>query len=392
MFKNLRALHTLIVTLLCSSLLVSCFDNEEIDYTTYNDCILSAISFGTIPRTVHTINSTTKKDSTYESTVTAGSVYPFTIDLVNDIAYNLDSLPYGCHADKIIFSTFTVSNGSTSGTASVRKLTEDVDTVYSTADTLDFSKGKRYFTLYGYDGSTRPFTVEVRIHQQDEDSLIWNQMNIADWNAKNIVSNAGLNSFDVSPYHFRLENGKMMVSTDGENYEEDSVAEADKAELPTANYAWATGVTRADENMFEVLLYGTVTKEDSLESRVWRRVIDTTDKYHYAWDYLPATEENNYPAKALHDAYLLSYDKGYLLVGIDAENHISLKYSLDGGRIWKDHEILVLPDDLAEKTVTTLSAGVDEHSNLWLLIDGNEVWFGRACKVDWAEAQKIFLN
>lgn len=387
MFKKLRAFHTLVVLLISGSLFTSClFDSEETDYTLYNDCILSAISFGTIPRTVHTINATTGKDSTYQSTVAAGSVYPFTIDQINNIAYNLDSLPYGCDASRIIFETFKVSEG----TAVIRKMTADEDTLYSLTDTLDFSRGSRQFTLYGYDKSPRKYTVEVRIHQESEDALIWNHWSYDDWTNKNFTSNSGLADYEISPYHFRLENGKLMVSTDGENYAEDSVPADDLTELPTSNFAWASSKTRVSNDNVEVLLYGTVNEGDALSSRMWRRVIDLTGRYTYSWDYLVASEENKYPAAVLRDASLLPYDQGYLLVGIDESNKISVKYSKDGGRIWKDHEYLVLPEDLEDVTVSSLKAAVDENSNLWLLLDGKEVWVGRSCKVGWAENQKAF--
>ena len=79
-------------------------------------------------------------------------------------------------------------------------------------------------------------------------------------------------------------------------------------------------------------------------------------------------------------------------MGIDRDGHISLKYSIDGGRIWKNHNYLQLPDELKTRTASSLQASIDAHQNLWLLIDEEETWYGRAHSVAWKTEDGIFIR
>lgn len=386
MLNSLRYLHKIVILLLGGSLLVSCFENEEIDISTYNDLIISNISFGTLPRTMHT---TTKdgRDSTYSSTISAGTTYPFTIDQLNNVAYNLDSLPLGVRLDKIIFSTMTVN----SGTLTIQKLKAEEDTVYATADTLDFSKGPRVFHLYGIDGtSRRTYTVDVRVHQQKEDSVTWRQHDKSDWAGVEQYVAAKGEEYSAASLTFRLGEGTMMCSADGETFVEDSVRTSEKKELPIANLTWISGPTRADKTMTEVLMYGTVADGDNLVGKVWRRNISNNTILAMGWEYLPGDIENPSSVKGVHHASLFAYDKGFLLTGVQNDGTIYVKYSADHGRTWKNHTSLVLPKSLKDRKVETLEAAVDADSNLWLLIDGEELWYGRAHKVAWREDQRVF--
>lgn len=388
MFKNLRLLYKFFILLLCGSTLVSCFDDTEVDISGYNDLMLSAVSFGTLPRILHTTTSD-GRDSTFTSTVSASTTYPFTIDHINNMAYNLDSLPVGTRADKIVFSTFTVRDGS----VVIKKLTADEDTLFAASDTLDFSKGSRVFTLYGADGtSKRKYTVEVRIHQQNLDSVTWRKLTLDDWKTKQISPVNYSNEYSDGTRTFRVKDENIYVSTDGETFEADAIEDGEEKNLPTANFAWYHGLTRIDKNVEEVLLYGTVAEADSLAGRVWRRNIDLTGNYQTKWEHLAATVEVAYPVRGLRCPSLCKYDKGLLLTGIGNDGRLCIKYSPDYGRSWKNHVYLKVPNALKAKQMSKLQSVVDADGNLWLLIDDEEVWYGRAHSVMWNNDQREFTE
>lgn len=388
MTKKLRLLHNLIIVLLGGSILASCFDDATTDYDAYNDLIITNVVIGNVPRTVFTVNSHSKKDSTYESTL-SGSGYPMTIDQVNNRVYNVDSLPYGVHPERIIFSTFTVKDGAMA--VVVPGTTRD--TIYAPADSLDFSKGPRTFNLYGADGvSRRSYEVDVRVHKQKTDSVTWRQLTAAEWAIHKEQGPHVGQTYTAAGITFRLADGKMEKSGNGVDYEMDSVADDDLGHLPTGNLAWNHATSRIYSHIEEVLLYGTAVQGDTLVAKVWRRNIDTTGKDDYAWDYFNVSIENKYKALGLKDAALYKYDKGYLLVGIRNNGTIAIQHTDDRGRTWKNHSVLKLPSALKSKQCSSLKTALDDNSNLWLLIDDNEVWYGRAHSVSWKEEPVKFLE
>lgn len=390
MSKIIRIVNYIVVLLLGGSLLVSCFNDAEVEEYNYNDLILTNVAFGTIPRIMHT-TSKSGADSTFMSTVSATNVYPFTIDQVNNVAYNLDSLPVGSRADRIIFSTFAVKDGS----FAIKSLKTGQDTAYVVADTLDFSQGYRDFQLFGLDGtSRRTYRVEVRIHQQKEDSVTWTKYGIDDFAAVAAQSNSATTKYAAAGLHFELVPGEniLVAANEGEAGVDDAIETADKQHLPTDHLAWANMAARIDDRIQEVYLYGTRGEGDAMTGKFWRRNVDVEGEMQFAWEYFPTVIDNLNPVPALRDANLFVYDQGLLLVGIGKDNKIVLKHSADRGRTWKKHSALVLPSALTELTVTSLRSKVDEHNNLWLLIDENEVWRGRAHKVSWSEDPRQFVK
>lgn len=389
MSKFLRILNHILVLLIGGSLLVSCFDDDEVNDYNYNDLILTNLTFGTLPRVMHTTNKA-GGDSTFMSTVSATNVYPFTIDQVNNVAYNLDSLPVGTKADKIIFSTFTVKDGS----FAVKSLKTGQDTAYVVADTLDFSQGHREFQLFGVDGtSRRTYRVEVRIHQQKEDSVTWTKYGLDDFNQRLTPTHNPATEYDAAGLHFQLVPGeKILVAAEGGESADDVMDEADKQHLPTANVTWNSMATRADARIEEVFLYGTRGEGNAMAGKFWRRNVDLQGTMQFAWEYFPTAIDNLNPVPALRDAQLFTFDQGLLLVGVGTDNKIVIKHSADRGRTWKKHSALVLPANLKDLTVTSLRSIVDADNNLWLLIDENEVWRGRAHKVSWNEDQRQYVK
>lgn len=150
-------------------LLTGCDSNGSYSYETSGECVATAVTLGNLKRTLHTTTST-GADSTYQVTV-QGSLYPMSIDQVNNRIYNLDSLPVGTDVEHVAFSSFT-----TTGWASIKTLETKVDTLFSTADSTDFSV-PREIKVTATDGvSSRTYTVEVRVHRQWGDSVSWTRL------------------------------------------------------------------------------------------------------------------------------------------------------------------------------------------------------------------------
>lgn len=388
MIKNLKFLHSLIIIILAGCFTTSCFNDEEIDLSSLNDLIISKVSFGTLPREMRTKGSD-GKDSTYMSTLKATTEYPFTIDHTRNLVYNVDSLPKGIKADKIIFSAFTVADGS----VTLRTLTTDKDTLYQVADTLDFSQGYRLFNLYGADGtSKRQYRVEVRIHKQSMDSITWSQYTIDDFKSHKPANTLPANEFEAVGHHFSIVEGAIYDCLDADQEPLPEELDDDADNLPDGNYSWATTTARAYNYIQEVFLYGTRKVEDKYYGKLWRRNIDTTGAHQYIWEYLPSSVENYNPLPSLHDAGLYVYDEGLLLVGLANDGKINIKYSAEHGRTWKYHNALLLPADLKERSFSSLESFIDDDCNLWLLIDNNEIWRGRAHRVAWKKEQTSFYE
>lgn len=145
--------------------------------------IIASFLFVTI-----SISSCLDSDNSYEAaadaTVTHFSLdttgldkrYAFTIDQLNRLIYNADSLPVGSDTiiDSILVDTFYVSFGAgyvTSG------LNDTLFNIENYQDLRSAAKGGMEFTAHAPDlVTTRKYILKINIHQQDPDSLQWTDM------------------------------------------------------------------------------------------------------------------------------------------------------------------------------------------------------------------------
>lgn len=129
------------------------------------------------------LNSDTDYEFSSDATIHAfaidtiyGEDYTFTIDQLNRLIYNRDSLPL--HADTLIDSIFiktmTVTGWVTSGAPT--------DTIFNISNAVDLTPAMNNdngmkFKVYAADGTTnREYTLKVNVHRQDPDSLMWTDM------------------------------------------------------------------------------------------------------------------------------------------------------------------------------------------------------------------------
>jgi len=103
-----------------------------------------------------------------------GKKYKFSIDNLNALIYNQDSLPY---LSDTLMTSFLVDTFTVAGYVGLN------DTLFSAPVYTDLSgaingKGEIVFTVYAIDQvTTRKFKLSVNIHQQNPDSLVWKQIN-----------------------------------------------------------------------------------------------------------------------------------------------------------------------------------------------------------------------
>lgn len=146
---------SVIVSFLVVSLAVSsCLNNDNDNYEFSSDATIHAFGIDTIH----------------------GKHYQFTIDQLNRLIYNRDSLPVGSDTiiDRILIDTMSVNGWVTSGMPN--------DTLFQMTDSVNLlpamnNDAGMTFKVHANDGvTTSVYTLKVNVHLQDPDSLMWTDM------------------------------------------------------------------------------------------------------------------------------------------------------------------------------------------------------------------------
>ena len=146
---------SVIVSFLVVSLAVSsCLNNDNDNYELSSDATIHAFGIDTIH----------------------GKHYQFTIDQLNRLIYNRDSLPVGSDTiiDRILIDTMSVYGWVTSGMPN--------DTLFQMTDSVNLLPAMNNdegmtFKVHANDGvTTSIYTLKVNVHLQDPDSLVWTDM------------------------------------------------------------------------------------------------------------------------------------------------------------------------------------------------------------------------
>lgn len=377
--KSMTSLLPAVVSLtLGTTLLTACFnDDNTTQVEVSSDCVVTSFGLGTLQRTVHTRTKDGTKDSVYTQNVPATG-YAFTIDQEHNTIYNLDSLPQGVDLSRVKPQKFVAS-----GVARLVSLLNQADTAISTNTEIDLRQ-QRTLHVYGLDGvSRRNYTLEVRVHREEGDSVTWTQPTEAAWTAQGFVMpKAGM--VQGEGRSFRVQGTEVFTTADGETWTRDSVDTDDAAQLPDGNVAGTVLAARDVNRLQEWVMYG--TKNGT--SRVWTRKWDTSDTYKFGWELVASPSASGYAAPVLVNPQLLAYDGGVLLVGRTASGAPTLRYSRDRGRTWVNHATMVLPSNFP-KTVSSLEAAVDARGQLWLRTDSG-VWRARLHRLSWEQVTRKF--
>lgn len=161
--------------MLLASTVASCSKKDEPGTTTDNE--YSSYSYTTTLVSAFSLQANTKILSGLDSVT-------FAIDQDKGEIYNADSLPYGTRVTALLVNVtcastvssaqFIVKNGD---------VQQDTTITYkssSTTDSIDFT-GDVTLRITAYNSAyTRDYSVKVNVHQQQPDTIVWNQSNRRD--------------------------------------------------------------------------------------------------------------------------------------------------------------------------------------------------------------------
>lgn len=176
---KIKFLPLIAVLFAATSIMTSCLDNdvEQITYT--SETSITGFSLGTLH-----IDRVGKdkdgKDSAYVDTLDCSN-YPFTIDQINRIITNKDSLPVGTYIDKVI-TNITYD----AGVLAYKPKGSDHDTIWTSTDSIDFTEPVE-FKVYAYCGvEGKPYKVTINVHQQEPDTISWKKFDNNPFSAGNL--------------------------------------------------------------------------------------------------------------------------------------------------------------------------------------------------------------
>lgn len=172
-------------------------------------------------------------------TIGYGINYKFTIDQQNGLIYNADSLPVRADTiiDKILIKTLT----TTSSIVTILDK-EDKDSIYlNTSDSVDLRnplKIKVWSTeaIGGLSNQTKTYTIDVRVHKHDPDSMRWSYVDKIDdqisGEQKSIVY--GEDVFTYAVVNSQLKVYKNNFTNFTNNWATSDVAGLPEGKVPTS--------------------------------------------------------------------------------------------------------------------------------------------------------------
>ena len=376
-----KFIYTLCLMGVTSLGFLSCIGSDkEVDI--YDEACISSVSITAMNKLEHTLGEDWQ-DSTYKVKVT--SFPTLTIDQKNYKIYNTDSLPFESVMDRILLS---IEKTSYSGAIVIRSIDgEDMWKVYSSTDSIDFSK-PREFRVLNTDGSKyRSYQVNLVAHQVPTNKIRWKEMpkesypaakrGSVDW--EKAVKDAGLAKFIgegiFEAYAFRAD-GQIMVSTDkGITWKEDQMDE-DKSLAPFQEFRFLSIPFAVDADADYQLLIGTTgTEEDRVTDAmtVWRKIAEYDDSHRPSkWVLMPLEEYNKYYLPLNEKYSLLSFNNEILAV-----SNKGTRVTRDGGLTWKMAKRYELPYDNLEEIVAT----TDDEDYIWIKeLESGSVWRGTYVK------------
>lgn len=151
--ENVKRLHLWLVGSLLL-LLSSCLDSDENEYSDwlYSNCQIKSFSLS-------------------NDSISGLKNVKFTIDQVNGLIYNKDSMAYGTVIDEKVVCTITYEVGALNIEVYQDALKDSA--YWNGSDSLDFSSFVR-FDVYSVDGkAVKRYIAKLNVHQQVPDSMEW---------------------------------------------------------------------------------------------------------------------------------------------------------------------------------------------------------------------------
>lgn len=417
------------VILAVVGLFSSCLKGDDNTFTYYDDTEITSFSLGAVKCTRHTLTKD-GKDSVYTYSYSA-SAYPFEIDQVNDVIFNIDSLLVGTRVDKVLASIYTKNNGY----VQIKNLEDDSWTFYSTVDSIDFSQD-RIFRVYSQDSQhKRDYTVKVNVHKEFADSFTWKAVetisreylpqgvNAVVLNGQTYVFGADTTVYAAGGRMFSLIQGDLKESADGkawnvvtgapatlktlvgcnagelyaindaaklvksvdngmtwneEPLEDGTYTNVDK-KLPMTDVSFFTAKVSTNSDVTRLVMVGnvdaTVTPNDTTAA-VWTRLIDVKDaSQSQPWTYTQFAWHNHYYVLPnMKSLSVVNYGDGLMAMGgkSDTKNQQNtpfgvVYYSPDCGTTWHTHNNIGLPKDYSADDVISAKLLSDDSNNIYLV-------------------------
>ncbi len=377
--------------LMALTVMTSCLNSSSSEVTLYDDAAIIDFSLGTVNRYLHTTSST-GADSIYKVTF-SGSSYDFSIDNIQRIIYNVDSLPVGSDVKHIVSTLSTGNNGI----AVIKDIDSDTLRYYSSLDSIDFSV-PREVSVISSDGSNRnTYTIRINVHKQDAEVFTWQE--VSDWTEE--PSDTSFTYPDGSVYIgrstaeiYRLTPDKRIESSrdEGKTWREE-ILDEDPAMLPTQDIAIISYPAYLADSTDYVLMVGNRSVSEYPQesiAMVWRKIVDYSQHAPVSyWTYMEHAYNNILSLPRLKNLQLVQYEDGVLALGgqgiggCEEPAYSQFYQSRDNGITWKYSTRYVLPDDFDYST-TKVKMRTDDDHFIWLYCpDKERVWRGRLNKLGW---------
>ena len=171
-FKMKKYLSMICAVVATAILFSSCLGNSD-DNTieASGDAMITGFTLDQIQRTIH-LTASDGSDSTYISNF-SGASCKFSIDHLNGLVFNADSLPKWTNPKKILCTVSTYK----SSPVGFMKPDNDTIFIFHNTDTMDFTEPIE-FRIYPTDnsGNYRKYMVSVNIHKEEGDSMKWTKV------------------------------------------------------------------------------------------------------------------------------------------------------------------------------------------------------------------------
>ena len=413
-----RVFRNLGVLLVAPMLLASCLgdgDTEEI--TPHSDVAITSFTLGTLNRDTHTTSSTTGNDTIIRTTLT-GSDYKMTIDQLGHQIYNQTSLPLGTDIKHVVCTVVSKN----SGWITLKSMTSDSLSWYSSTDSIDFSQ-PRTFRIFAIDNSGyRDYTVTLNVNATEGLDFGWTKMKdddaLAGWTAKKLVpfadtvklvddgvvmragkgyringqgyveasedlenwsladgvvyTNANLKQLlgASSKELYALGNdGMLKVSADAyaKDWANETLDEAASL-LPANNIAMISWPYASANNTDYVLMVGDASYANN-QTSVWRKLSCYDTEANNKWVFMGLDDSNRYTLPVQEHLSLTCYNGHVLAIG-DAK---TIYESRDQGLTWREESIYQLPTSVQG---TQFSMTTDSQGRLWVITNSGQLWKG----------------
>ena len=371
-----RYIYALSIALVSAVLYTSCLGSDSTtEVTVYDDMAITGFSLSKVNRYIHT-TSKSGADSVYKKVM---EKFPtFTIDQKQYKIYNTDSLPKDCDIKHILAD---ISSSSYSGSILIKGISSDTLWIYSSTDSVDFSKTREIRVYNNTMEKYRAYEVTILQHQVETNQILWEKMPAEDYPGdeirekwEEIVAEADLGPFigvgTKEAYALSKDGTQIMVSRDeGATWEPD-IIDGDAALLPKEQIAFVSFPFAPNDETDYQLMVGAM-EEGEIACSVWRKIAEYADGSATSkWVNLPVESYNRYFLPAT-DSYSLVYFHDYIL----AISSNDIYASRDGGIVWRTSEFQ-LPKD-GDNFFYHVEAVTDDEGALWFKdLDTNNVWRG----------------